>query len=307
MDFPIVDLLDDDLAVSWLIKHFHPAGLSCPHCGTDVEDSRQFRKTTKSQLIVYRCHECDGVYNLYSSTAFEGRYLNPSQVILLLRGICKGEPSAQIAREIDTTRQTVLSIRREIQSRAKEIVPDSVLPDQQTETDEMFQNAGEKGTPHNNPDDPPRQRANKKKGHGTMENDRPPILGTIGRSSGQVRLRVVDHTNKATLENHVHQFTRPSDFVYTDEWRGYNTINRAHATVCHGQKEWARDDDDDGIREVHTNTNEGLWTTVRNFLRPFRGVHKKYLDGYVAICEFLINLKRITVDFISNLVRVSKP
>ena len=75
----------------------------------------------------------------------------------------------------------------------------------------------------------------------------------------------------------------------------------------HRQKEWARDDDDDGIREVHTNTNEGLWTTVRNFLRPFRGVHKKYLGGYVAICEFCINLKRITPDFISNLVRVSKP
>ena len=25
MDFPIVDLLDEDLAVSWLIKHFHPS------------------------------------------------------------------------------------------------------------------------------------------------------------------------------------------------------------------------------------------------------------------------------------------
>ena len=85
-------------------------------------------------------------------------------MILLLRGICKGEPSAAIAREIDTTRQTVLSIRREIQNRAKEIVPLTVLPDQQTETDEMFQNAGEKGTPHNNPADPPRQRANKKRG-----------------------------------------------------------------------------------------------------------------------------------------------
>ena len=138
-----------------------------------------------------------------------------------------------------------------------------------------------------------------------MANDRPPILGTIGRSSGQVRLRVVDHTDKETLKNHVHQFTSPDAFVYTDEWRGYNTINRAHATVCHGLREWARDDDEDGIREVHTNTNEGLWTTVRNFLRPFRGVHKKYLGGYVAICEFLINLKRITPDFISNLVRVS--
>ena len=50
------------------------------------------------------------------------------------------------------------------------------------------------------------------------------------------------------------------------------------------------------------NTIEGLWTTVRNFLRMFRGVHKKYLGGYVAMCEFAINLKCVTPDFISSLV-----
>ena len=105
-----------------------------------------------------------------------------------------------------------------------------------------------------------------------------------------------------TLEAHVHQFTSADAEVHTDEWRGYNLINRSHSTVCHGNKEWARDDDGDGIREVHTNTAEGLWTTVRNFLRPFRGVHKKHLDGYIAICEFSINLKRITSEFISQLV-----
>jgi len=77
---------------------------------------------------------------------------------------------------------------------------------------------------------------------------------------------------------------------------------RVHATVCHGAKEWARDDDGDGLCEVHVNTSEGMWTTVRNFLRPFRGVHKKYLGGYVAICECSINLKRITPAFISALV-----
>jgi L-serine/L-threonine ammonia-lyase len=55
-------------------------------------------------------------------------------------------------------------------------------------------------------------------------------------------------------------------------------------------------------QEAHTNTAEGMWTTVRNFLRPFRGVHKKYLSGYVAMCEFSINLKRISPSFISLLV-----
>ena len=54
----------------------------------------------------------------------------------------------------------------------------------------------------------------------------------------------------------------------------------------HVAGEWARDDDGDGIREVHVNTSEGLWTGLRNFLRPFRGVNKMYLYQYVAIFEW---------------------
>jgi len=47
---------------------------------------------------------------------------------------------------------------------------------------------------------------------------------------------------------------------------------RRHAAVSHVRYEWARDDDGDGVREVHCNTLEGLWTGLRNFLRPFSGV-----------------------------------
>ena len=161
---------------------------------------------------------------------------------------------------------------------------------------------GKKGDRHRDPEDPPRRRANKRRGHGTYDNDRPPVVGTVGRESGQVRLRVVKHTDKATLVPHVHSCTRSTTTVYTDEWRSYEQVGRAHKTVRHGEEEWARDDDGDGIREVHVNTIEGLWTTLRNFLRLFRGVHKKYLAGYVAMCEFAINLKRVSPDFISSLV-----
>ena len=161
---------------------------------------------------------------------------------------------------------------------------------------------GKKGDYHGDRHDPPRPRANKQRGHGTYENDRPPIVGTVGRESGQVRLRLVHHTDQKTLEKHVHTFTQTRAIVNTDEWQGYNHIIRSHPTVCHRDKEWARDDDGDAIREVHINTVEGMWTTVRNFLRPFRGVHKKYLSGYIAMCEFTINLKWITPSFISLLV-----
>ena len=162
---------------------------------------------------------------------------------------------------------------------------------------------GKKGEKHSNPLDPPRQRANKQKGHGTYANDRPPIVGTVGRESGQVRLRMVKRTNGKTLEQHIAQFTQPKAVANTDEWQGYNQIPRTHVTVNHGEHEWARDADGDGIREIHINTTEGMWTGVRNFLRPFRGVHKKLLSGYVAMCEHRINRKCITPEFIAALVR----
>jgi transposase len=161
---------------------------------------------------------------------------------------------------------------------------------------------GKKGERHADPADPPRTRANKRRGHGTYENDRPPIVGTVGRESGQVRLRVGHHTDRETLNAHVHRFTMKETTCYTDEWKSYNHIIRKHASVCHAKGEWARDDDGDGIREVHTNTAEGMWTDVRNFLRPFKGVHKKHLSGYVAMAEFRRNLKRISPAFIAALV-----
>jgi len=166
----------------------------------------------------------------------------------------------------------------------------------------MFQNAGEKGKKHSDPLDPPRRRANQRPGKGTYDNDRPPIVGTIGRESGQVRLRVVKNTTGETLVNHVHQFTQAESKLFTDESSGYSHVIRIHQTVCHSENEWERDDDGDGIREVHVNTVEGMWTDVRNFLRPFKGVHKDYLSGYIAVFEFKRNLKRLNPAFVASLV-----
>lgn len=82
--------------------------------------------------------------------------------------------------------------------------------------------------------------------------------------------------------------------LYTDGSNGYNHLQGlgyGHGTVNHSIKEYARDDDGDGIREVHCNTLEGLWAALRTFLRTFRGVHKRYLAQYVAIFEWEYNLK----------------
>ena len=110
-----------------------------------------------------------------------------------------------------------------------------------------------------------------------------------------------------TLERVVMRATWPKTKVNTDEWGGYNglpAMGRDRSTVCHADKEWARDDDGDGIREIHINTMEGLWTGMRNFLRLFRGVSKKYLYQYVAMFEWDNNVKRVTPVLLSAVLGV---
>jgi hypothetical protein len=144
MDFPIIDLLDTDASTVWVERHFHPQGLKCPHCQAPREQARFFRVNRGSGLTVYRCLCCDGIYNLYSETLFADSQLAPEQVVLLLQGILQGKPSAQLGREIGLTEKTVRKWRHRLQAQAERLQPDSPLPDLESESDELFQNAGEK-------------------------------------------------------------------------------------------------------------------------------------------------------------------
>ena len=92
-----------------------------------------------------------------------------------------------------------------------------------------FSMRGKKGAKHLIPEDPPRRRALRIKGHGTYANDLVPIVGTVGRQSKQLRLRVIQRTDAATLLAHVQRFTQRQAIVYTDEWQGYNDLPRKQA------------------------------------------------------------------------------
>ncbi len=169
---------------------------------------------------------------------------------------------------------------------------------------------GKKGRLHPDPADPPRRRANKRRGHGTYKTDRPPIFSVVARQRGQVRYFVREHSDAATCLSVVQSTVPPgAHILYTDEWRGYGHVvglGVKHSTVKHGrdaegQREWARDDDGDSIREAHCNTCEGAGAGLRTFLRGFRGVHKYYLAEYVACYETMTNAKRITPEVVRRM------
>jgi hypothetical protein len=94
MDFPILEICDDALGETWLRKYFHPQGLHCSQCCASVKPARNFGQTSRSHVTLYRCRQCQTVDTVYTGTMFANKQLRPAQVILLLRGVCKGESTA---------------------------------------------------------------------------------------------------------------------------------------------------------------------------------------------------------------------
>jgi transposase-like protein len=140
IDFPITNLLDDDTCTGWLERHLHPEGLKCPHCRS--ADRRLFR--AQGHFPAYRCRACEGYYTLLTETVFEKTRQRPATLVLLLRGIAKGEPTARLARELGLSRKQLHTLRQRIQTRLNATVPTGVMVGTAFEADELYQNAGEK-------------------------------------------------------------------------------------------------------------------------------------------------------------------
>jgi hypothetical protein len=140
IDFPMTDLLDDDICTSWLERHLHPAGLNCPHCGSS--DRRRFR--AQRHYPAYRGRVCAGSYTLLTGTICAKTRQPPATLVLLLRGIAKGAPTARLAREMRRSRQQLQTLRQSLQSNLNDTAPTDVMPCTAFEADERYPNAGEK-------------------------------------------------------------------------------------------------------------------------------------------------------------------
>src|SRR4051812_44173519 len=222
MDFPIADLMDQDACYHRLVGLLHPDGLACPSCQTG--DHLRVHRRHRAPVLDYRCTACRRVFNAFTGTALGGTHRTPAQIMLILRGFAQGVPTAQLARELGCDRKHLLELRRLMQDNATRWLDRNPLGDDVVEGDEMDQNAGEKGVEHPDPDDPPRTRANKRRGHGSFANDRPPVAGMAGRESGEVRLEVVDSSGSDELGDFVDRSCLAGATVNTDAWRGYSRV-----------------------------------------------------------------------------------
>jgi transposase-like protein len=304
MRFPIQDLLNQEECYQYLLDVLHPDGLACPE-GHRLPAEQAPHDRTREPIVNYRCRSCGAVYNIFTNTILQGTHYDSCTIVLLLRGFAKGASTQMLADELERDYGTILKWRHRLQEQALVPTEEETLPDEQVEADEMYQNAGEKGDDHDDPEDPPRQRANPRRGRGTYENDRPVIAGTIGRQSQRLQLTVAPDSRNQTLVPIFSDQIAETATLFSDEAYHFLALDDkvdTHHSLDHNQNEFARDPDEDGFHEIHSNTIEGIWTGLRNFLRRFRGVHKDYLPQYVAMYEWTFNLKEVTKDFLRLLL-----
>lgn len=142
MDFPIGGLLDQQACHDFLLSALHPGGLRCP--GGHGPERCCVHRRDRAPVLNHRCRECGSCFNLFTGTVLAGTHMDCGRIVLLLRGILQGTPTAQLARELGVDRKHLLERRRQLQALAEAARPKTPLPDAVVEADEMYQNAGEK-------------------------------------------------------------------------------------------------------------------------------------------------------------------
>ena len=131
-------------------------------------------------------------------------------------------------------------------------------------------------------------------GRGTLEKEKPPILGLIQRG-GEIVLHMLANLQQATIHPIIEKTIAKGTLIHTDEYdiyAGLEDWGYGHKTVCHAHGEYARDDDGDGFCKVHVNSIEGFWSLLRSWLRPHRGISQEKLPAYLGFFQFIHNARQ---------------
>jgi len=134
MDFPLDDLMDERACYERLVALLHPGGLACPRCG--AADGLGIHRRHRAPVIDYQCGHCGRVFNAFATTPLRGTRRPPSQLLLIVRGIARSEPTARMARELSCDRKHLLEMRHRLQERARLAVDRNPLGDAVVEADE---------------------------------------------------------------------------------------------------------------------------------------------------------------------------
>lgn len=253
--------------------------------GDVISPFDQTSKVYKCKNNKYRCKNTGKYFNVKTGTLFDNSKIELQKwflAIWLITSHKKGISSLQLHKDIHVTQKTAWFMLQRIRN-CFGIENNNEL-NNTVEADETYVGGKNKN----------RHAKNKiKNSQGRSTKDKTPVVGFVERN-GKLNANVVKNTNCETLTNETIRSVKESATIYTDEWLGYNALNRIydHHYVKHNQGEYVKG-------SVHTNTIEGFWSLLkRGIIGIYHFASKKHLQKYVDEFVFRYNTRNMEFEAI---------
>lgn len=228
----------------------------------------------------YWCKNTNKVFNVKTGTIFENTKI-PLQKwfvsIWLITSHKKGISSLQLAKDINVTQKTSWFMLQRIR---KCFEPNNYSTlHNEVEVDETYIGGKEKNKS-------PFKENNTKGKQGRSTLVKVPVIGMVERK-GNLVSHIINDAKSSTLTPAILNIVDKSSIVYTDEWKGYNTIDKLynHLFVKHKDNEFVNG-------RVYTNTIENFWGLLkRGLLGIYHKVSRKHLQMYIDEFVFRYNTR----------------
>jgi transposase-like protein len=229
----------------------------------------------------YRCKNSGKYFNVRTGTMFDNTKVALQKwfvAIYLLTGHKKGISSLQLSRDLNVTQKTAWFMAHRIRN-CYGLENDEKL-DNEVEIDESFFGGKNKN----------RHTTKKIENvQGRSVKDKTPVLGMVERQ-GKLVAKTIENTRSETLTPQIINAVKDSAKIYTDEWLGYNELQRIynHTFVKHNENQYVNG-------SIHINTIEGFWSLLkRGIVGIYHFTSKKHLQKYVDEFAFRYNTRTET-------------
>lgn len=282
---------DDETCLEWLWRERHaPDGehAFCPKC----QQERSFKRyETKVRRQAWTCTGCGHHIHPTAGTIFakSSRPLTDWFYVMFLVSSSRcGISAKHVERELGCNYKTAWRmlnrVRDELMRQDEEPLTGEVEVDSAYVGGQLHESERRK------------LRAQGRSNQGPATKDRAIVFAAIQRQ-GRLRAAVVGSSRQQAdspraIRDKLHEFVLPSTMVFTDDWGGYNALERGgrytFRRVKHSQRIYVTGD-------VHTNTVEGFFGHFKTDLRgTHHSVSRRWLGTYLNEWVFKWNHRNDT-------------
>lgn len=273
----IVYFSNPETALGCMVAIRWPNGIKCPRCDSE---RHSFVRTRR----IWICLGCKKHFSVKLGTIMEDSPIGIDKWLTAMWLIvnCKnGISSYEIHRDIGITQKSAWFLLHRIRKAMQTGTFTKLSGD--VEIDETFI-GGKARNMHKS--------VIRKKGYrntsGNFSDGKVAVMGLLKRH-GEVRLRVVSNTNRATLDPHIQEHVERGSNVYTDYAPAYSHLNDANAfthSVINHAEEYVRGN-------VHTNGIENFWSLLKRMIRgTYVSVEPYHLFRYLDEQSFRFNNRK---------------